>query len=86
MALIRGDPHLRYGRQSVDQNHGDPVRIVGFNAVTGTARPISMSPLVLVMCMGQQFCRLLLVIRRQLRRPEIKGQLVDSPVKWNGTS
>ena len=29
--------------------------------------------------MGQQFCRLLLVIRRQLRRPEIKGQLVDSP-------
>src|SRR6476646_10535227 len=33
----------------------------------------------LVMCMGQQFSRLLLVIRRQLRRPEIKGQLVDCP-------
>jgi hypothetical protein len=27
--------------------------------------------------MGQQFRRLLLVIRRQLRLPEIKGQLVD---------
>jgi hypothetical protein len=31
------------------------------------------------MGMGQQFCRLLLVIRRQLRWPEIKGQLVDGP-------
>lgn len=29
--------------------------------------------------MGQQFRRLLLVIRCQLRRPEIKGQLVDGP-------
>src|SRR6202047_2803203 len=33
----------------------------------------------LVMCMGQQFRRLLLVICRQLRPSEVKGQLFDSP-------